>query len=394
MKPNEFSEHSPGRIVKSVQGHLTFLPDEIPPPIHPDLDLVRVTSEAHQALGELAGVGRLLPNPHLLIRPFLNREAVLSSRIEGTITRLDQLFLYEIEPGEIENQDDAREVRNYVATLEFGLDQIRKKVPITLHMLRELHQVLLDGVRGGEKRPGQIRDRAVLIGKLGQTFETARFVPPCHTALAPLMENFIQFLRKPQQMPVVLQLAIMHYQFETIHPFNDGNGRVGRLLITLILCERGVLPEPLLYLSAFFERHREEYYDCLLNVSRHGAWGDWFRFFAVGIAEQAHDAIQRSRQLLDLRETYRARLAKDVRSMAPMRLLDELFASPFVTVNRAKDILNMSFKSAQQIVVKLEKKRILREVTKKKRHRIYCAHEILKLLDAPVATPFEDGAGN
>jgi Fic family protein len=157
------------------------------------------------------------------------------------------------------------------------------------------------------------------------------------------------------------------------------------LLITLLLCERGGLPDPLLYLSAYFERHRQAYYDCLLNVSRNAEWNDWFRFFAMGIAEQARDAIARSRQLLDLRESYRMKLVKDSRSATPLRLLDELFASPFITANRAKDIMKMSFKSAQQILAKLEKKRILREITKKKRHRIYCAHEILRLLDAPNA---------
>jgi Fic family protein len=385
MSPDEFSANAPGRVVKSVQGNWTFIPDPLPPRVQLDMELVRFISDAHQSLGELAGAARLLPNPHLLIRPFLNREAVLSSRIEGTITRLDQLFLFEIEPDQNENPDDAQEVRNYVAALEFGLDQIRRGFPITLHMLRELHQVLMQGVRGAEKRPGQIRDRAVLIGQMGQTFDTARFVPPCHPALTPLLDDLIRFLREPQTLPVVLQLALMHYQFETIHPFNDGNGRVGRLLITLLLCERGGLPDPLLYLSAFFERHRHAYYDCLLNVSRNGAWLDWFRFFAIGIAEQARDAILRARQLLDLRESYRKKLAKDSRSAAPFRLLDELFASPFITANRAKDLMKMSFKSAQQILVMLEKKRILREITKKRRHRIYCAHEILRLLDAPSA---------
>lgn len=386
MNPSEFSsQSSPGRVVKAVQGHWTFLPDPLPPKIALDMELIRLVADAHQALGELAGVGRLLPNPHLLIRPFMNREAVLSSRIEGTITRLDELFLFDIEPTEIKNQDDAEEVRNYVAALEMGLEQTRKGAPITLHLLRELHHVLLQGVRGADKRPGEIRDRPVLIGQKGQTVETARFVPPCHTQPRPLLDDFIRFLREPAAMPLVLQLALMHYQFETIHPFNDGNGRIGRLLITLILCQRGVLPEPLLYLSAFFESNRQDYYECLLNVSRHAAWNDWFRFFATGIVEQTQDAIVRSRKLLDLRESYREKIAKDSRSSAPLRLLDELFAAPFITSNRAKEVLNMSFKSARQVIAKLEKKRILRQTNTRQRQRIYCAREILALLDAPSA---------
>jgi Fic family protein len=274
-------------------GHWTFLPDPLPPRLPLDLPLARQLSEADQALGELAGVGRMLPNPHLLIRPFLSREAVLSSRIEGTVTRLDQLFLFEAQPEEVHHPADAEEVRNYVRAVEHGLTQVRRGAPFTLQLLREVHQILLSGVRGGERRPGQIRSCPVLLGQAGQTYEEARFIPPCHTALDPLLRDFVRFLREDRTLPVVLQLALMHYQFETIHPFNDGNGRVGRLLITLMLCERGCLPEPLLYLSAFFERHRQEYYDRLLEVSRRGAWNDWLLFFAGGVAEQAHDATAR-----------------------------------------------------------------------------------------------------
>ncbi|MBA4191819.1 MAG: cell filamentation protein Fic [Planctomycetaceae bacterium] len=365
-------------------GHWTFQPNPLPRTINPDIQLMSQVSAADQALGELAGAGRRLPNPHLLIRPFIRREAVLSSRIEGTVTRLDQLFLFEADPEELSAPSDAVEVRNYVLALEHGLEYIRQGRPFSLQILREVHQVLLDNVRGAEKRPGALRDRAVLIGRSGDDFDTSRFVPPCHTTLAPLLNDFVDFLRDQRALPVVVQLALMHYQFETIHPFNDGNGRVGRLLITLMLCERQVLPQPLLYLSAFFEQHREEYYDHLLNVSRRAAWNEWIGFFARGIAEQARDAINRVQRLQDLQHTYRERTTALVRTAAPQRLVEELFASPYITVSHAAEVMEVAFKSAAATVAKLVEAGMLREITGQQRNRVYCADEILALLDQPL----------
>lgn len=341
-------------------------------------------SAADQALGELAGAGRRLPNPHLLIRPFIRREAVLSSRIEGTVTRLDQLFLFEAEPEELSYPSDAVEVRNYVRALEHGLDYIRSGHPFSLQMIREVHQILLSEARGAANRPGQIRDRPVLIGQSGDDFETSRFNPPCHTTLSPLLNDFVDFLRDGRDLPVIVQMALMHYQFETIHPFNDGNGRVGRLLITLMLCERQILPEPLLYLSAFFEHHRQGYYDHLLEVSRRASWNDWFGFFARGVAEQARDAVIRVRRLLDLQTEYRRRAGDLIRTAAPQLLIDELFASPFITMNRAAEVMGVAFKSAARTVNLLEDAGMLREITGQQRNRVYCADKILHLLDQPL----------
>jgi Fic family protein len=310
---------------------------------------------------------------------------VLSSRIEGTVTRLDQLLLFEADPEELSHSPDAGEVRNYVRASEHGLDYIRDGHPFSLQMIREVHQVLLSDVRGAEKRPGALRDRAVLIGQSGDDFDTSRFVPPCHTTLAPLLSDFVDFLRDQRALPVIIQLALMHYQFETIHPFNDGNGRVGRLLITLMLCERRILPQPLLYLSAFFEQHRDEYYDHLLNVSQRGAWNEWIGFFACGVAEQARDAIARVQRLQDLQHTYRDRTAEMIRTAAPQRLVEELFASPYITINRAAVVMDVAFKSASDTVNTLVGAGMLREITGQKRNRIFCADEILALLDQPLS---------
>jgi Fic family protein len=386
LRPKDFTAAAPGQVVKLVLGHWTFLPNPLPPPdLTFDADLVRQLAEAHQALGELAGAGRMLPNPHLLIRPFISREAVLSSRIEGTVTKLDQLLLFEVEPDEVRKPADAQEVLNYVKALDHGLAQVRAGYPFTLQLIRDLHRILLTDVRGADKRPGLTRDRAVFIGQAGQRLEHARFVPPCHTALDPLLADLVRFLRDERRLPVVAQLALMHYQFETIHPFNDGNGRVGRLLITLMLCERGVLPEPLLYLSAFFEANRRDYYDALLDVSRRGAWADWLRFFAAGVVEQARDAAVRARRLLDLWQSLHHRAAAAIRAPAALRLVDELFASPYLTLRRATDVAKVTPRAAQNTIDKLVAAGLLRETTGKQRNRVYCADEILNLLDRPLS---------
>ena len=382
MRPEEFQPNAPGRVVRSTFGHWTFLPDPLPPELAFDMKLVRALADADRALGELAGAGRMLPNPLLLIRPFIRREAVLSSRIEGTITQLDQLFLFEAEPEHLNHPSDAAEVRNYVFALEHGLSAIKSGSPFSLQMIREIHRILLDDVRGGDKQPGLIRTRDVRIG--GNDAEESRFVPPTHTQLPALLVDFVQFLRSDRSFPAVAELALMHYQFESIHPFNDGNGRVGRLLISLMLCERGILPEPLLYLSAFFEKNRQEYYDRLLEVSRAADWSGWLRFFARGVAEQATDATKRTRLLLDLRETYRREAGEQIRSVAALTLVDELFSSPYITVNHAAKVMDLNFSSASRTIEKFAAAGLLREVTGQLRNRVFCADRIFRMLEQPL----------
>jgi Fic family protein len=320
----------------------------------------------------------MLANPHLLIRPFLRREAVLSSRIEGTITRLDQLFLFETEPEGLLHADDAGEVFNYVLALEVGLKAIRSGQPFTRGLLREVHRVLMQHVRGESKRPGEFRDQSVAIGS------ASRFVPADAHQVPQLLDDFLAFMREARYLPVVVQLAMMHYQFEAIHPFNDGNGWVGRLLITLMLCERGTLPQPLLYLSAFFEQNREEYYDHLLEVSRHGRWNEWIEFFARGVAEQSADAFQRIRRLLDLAGEYRKQSLQASRSTKALVLIDELFSSPYITITRAREVMGASFNTASQVIAGLVALGILREITQQPRYRIFCADRINELLDQPL----------
>jgi Fic family protein len=387
LRPDEFEPNAPGRLVRTPAGYWTFEPNPLPPPLSFDLSLVRLIAEAEHALGELGGIGRMLPNPHLLIRPFVRREAVLSSRIEGTVTRLDELLRFEAQPeDEGAHPGDVDEVINYVRAMEHGLRRLGEGMPLCLRLIREIHERLMEGVRGGEKRPGHFRECPVMIAHSGQTFADARFVPPAHTALDALLRDFERFLNDPGGLPVIAQLALTHYQFEALHPFMDGNGRVGRLLISLLLGARGELAQPLLYLSAYLERHDRAYKDHLLAVSRRGAWEEWIAFFARGVAEQARDAVRRAWGLLDLRQHYRERMQEASQSSGVLRLVDELFAAPFVTMPGVARLLGVTHRAAKLTVEKLLAASILREAEPpRKTRRVYFAPEILALLSADAA---------
>jgi Fic family protein len=343
-------------------------------------ELVRDLSEADQALGQLAGVGRMLPNPHLLIRPFLRHEAVMSSQIEGTVARLEDLLRFELDPSEEDRVPDVREVANYVAALDHGLSRL-DELPVCLRLIRELHERLLRDVRGEDRRPGEFRECQNFIGRPGQTAAEARFVPPPVPEMKIALDGLEKYIHTPGGLPVLVQLALIHYQFETIHPFMDGNGRVGRLLISLLLCERRCLPAPLLYLSAYLERHRDAYMDHLLRVSQTGAWEEWLRFFLQGVAEQARDAVQRSHGLLDLWKGYRDKLSSARAPALLLKLVDALFELVAITIPKAGQLLGVTPRSAQQNVEKLEKAGVVHEVTGKARNRIYVAHEIVAALE-------------
>ncbi len=387
MRPEDFSPNAPGRLERAPEGHWAYLPAPLPPALTFDSRTVRYLAEAERALGELAGVGGMLPNPHLLTRPFARREAVLSSRIEGTVTRLDELLRYEAQPEpESSANEDVREVINYVQAMGHGLARLAEGLPLCLRLLREVHGRLMEGVRGGEKRPGEFRTCPVMIGRTGQTLADARFVPPPPASLDSQLRDFECFLNEPGDLPVVVQLALLHYQFETIHPFTDGNGRLGRLLITLVLCARGVLPHPLLYLSAYLEHHDREYQDHLLAVSQRGTWDEWIRFVARGVAEQAADAIRRARSMLELQRRYRERVQAVSQSSAVLRLVDELFAAPFVTMPGVSRLLEVTHRAAKLNVEKLVAAGILHEADPgRKTKRVYFAPEILALLGADAA---------
>lgn len=376
-----FQNQRYGRIVKLPHDVFAFVPASLPPKIVFDAQLAVAQSRADAALSELAGVGRLLPNPHLLIDPLMRQEAVLSSRIEGTRASLSDVLEAEaLDPDRIEITGDLVEVRNYIAAMTHGIVRL-KTLPLSLRLVRELHQKLMHNVRGHHATPGDFRRTQNWIGPQGSTPATAAYVPPPVNEIDSALADWELFLHERDQLPDLIQCAIMHEQFEAIHPFLDGNGRVGRLLITLFLIERGRLPQPLLYLSAFIEAHRQEYYDLLQRVRTHGDWAGWIKWFLRGVAITAKDAAARAAQLVAMRENYRARLSGKA---TPTRLLDCLFVNPYVNANRARSLLRCSAPTAGKAIHDLVRKEIVWEATGRQWNRWYIAREILDVLQAPI----------
>lgn len=348
----------------------------MPPAIQYDAAIVLQLSRADVAVSELSGLGRHLPNPHLLIAPYIRREAVLSSRIEGTRASLSDLLLHEADMSNGSGSPDVREVQNYVLALEHGIRRL-SNLPLSLRLVRELHSHLMEGVRGDSGTPGEFRRSQNWIGRPGSTLSSADYVPPPPSELMGCLGDWEHFVQERELMPDLVQCAVMHEQFEAIHPFLDGNGRVGRLLITLFLVERGGLSAPLLYLSAYIESHRDRYYDALQRVRTDGDWYGWIAYFLAGVTETAREAIQQARKLMDLRETLRLRLRGKAKALA---LVDELFVNPYVTVARAASLLGISYPTARQAVLLLQENAILEEVTGREWGRLYVAGPVLEAL--------------
>lgn len=338
-----------------------------------------VLSEADQALGRLRGAGQILPNPHLVSSVYRRREAVSSSAIEGTQSSLSDLL--SSEAADVEGPGDTREVMNYLRAFDLGIELL-DALPVGLRLLRDLHRRLLQGVRGQDQTPGEFRRDQNWIGRLGTPIEDSIFVPPpveaMHDALAD-WERYVNDLSP--RVPVLIQCALMHYQFETIHPFKDGNGRVGRLLIPLFLHPRGVMPVPLLYVSPFLEARREEYYGRLQDVRERGEFDEWIRFFLRAVTSQANDALARAEALIRLLDSYRERLwARSVRGSAT-QMVDQLLANPFVTIPRTAKTLNITPQGAAYVIDQLVQADILSEVARSGRTKRFVAHEVLELLE-------------
>jgi len=376
MNQADFQAPGAGRVVQAPGGYAAFVPAPLPPDLSYDASLVLALSRADAALSELSGLGRQLPNPHLLIAPYVRREAVLSSRIEGTRASLSDLLLDEAD-GERPEDADVREVRNYVEALEYGLQRLRD-LPLSLRVVRELHERLMRGVRGDKATPGEFRRSQNWIGPAGSTPATAPYVPPPPPEMMDCLANWEAFLHDRDGLPDLIQCAVMHEQFEAIHPFLDGNGRVGRLLITLFLVERGRLSQPLLYLSEYIEARRQEYYDALQRVRTEGDWTGWLRFFLVGVEETARAAVRQASRLMDLPESYRQRLSRKPNAL---KLLDELFVNPYLTATRAVRVLGVSDPTARQAIALLQGEGLLGEVTGRSWGRIYLARPILEAIE-------------
>lgn len=377
MQVESFKNSPTGKLSKAPQGYWSFIPNPLPPKLTWNEDSIFLLSQAERSLGNLEGIGQTLPNPHLLITPFIHKEAVLSSRIEGTQSSLSDLYLFEVTK---EEKGDVLEVGNYVKALEYGLSRL-ETLPLSLRLIREIHGVLMKGVRGEYAPPGEFRKSQNWIGPPGSTLENAVYVPPAPDKMGEVLDQFEKFLYASFRLPPLIEAALVHYQFEAIHPFLDGNGRIGRLLITLLLCQRGCLSKPLLYLSAFFESHRQEYYSHLLNVSQKGAWNRWITFFLQGVFEQAKDVGERSNLLLGLHKRLREEIQRPRISILVLKLLDLLFISPIVTVHFVVEKLGITFPAASKAINVLVEEGVLREATGKRRNRVYVADEIIKILE-------------
>lgn len=369
----------PGK--KVTQGaYSAFVPAPLPPALEWTPRLIGVLSEADRLIGRLAGEGGRLPNPHVLMRPFVRREAVLSSKIEGTQATLGELLAAEAGAVVERSPEDLREVGNYVVALEHGILRLRK-LPLSVRLIRELHEKLMEGVRGQHAAPGLFRKTQNWIGKPGSTPATATFIPPPPGEVESCLAGWEKFIHE-SNLPPLVTIALAHYQFEAIHPFLDGNGRVGRLLITLFLIERKILPTPLLYLSAFFEASRRDYYEGLRGVSERGAWEDWLEYFLQGIARMSEDALNRATRINDLLAEWRGQLAGRPTN-TPLRVLDLLAANPFLTITGAATQLKLAFTTAQRAIERLEHNGIVQAVSDAKRDRVYCARALLEILEEP-----------
>ncbi|MEQ1512822.1 MAG: Fic family protein [Lysobacteraceae bacterium] len=379
MHPDDFQAPQSGRVVRSVEGHPAFVPAPLPPELLFDTDLVLRLSKADAALSELAGLGRVLPNPHLLIAPYLRREAVLSSRIEGTQASLADLLAQEAGQPSQARPDDVREVRNYVAALESGIQRLAT-LPLSLRLVRELHAQLMEGVRGDQATPGEFRRRQNWIGPPGSTQAEAVYVPPPVMEMQAALVEWETYLHRREELPDLVQCALMHAQFETIHPFLDGNGRVGRLLVTLFMIERERMPQPLLYLSEYIEARKTGYYECLQRTRTHGDWAGWLRYFLDGVAWSATRAARQARELMDLRESMRRRVADAPRALA---LVDELFVNPYLDTARVKHLLGVTDPTARSALAALEQAGLIVETSGRQWGRQYLARDVLRAIEMP-----------
>lgn len=361
-----------GRFVTQPGGFKAFVPAGLPPdpPLQMDADLVTSMSRADQAIGRLDGVALTLPNPDLFVAMYIRREAVDSSRIEGTQSSLDDVLAFELDPKTRDVPGDIEEVVNYVRAMNYGLDRL-STLPLSLRLIREIHGVLLEGIRGGRATPGAFRTTQNWIGPKGASLAGATFIPPpvhdMHLALGDLE----RFLHSPGHLTALVHCGMVHAQFETIHPFLDGNGRVGRLLVAFLLVHQGVLHKPLLYLSTYLKQHRDEYYDRLTAIRRYGDWERWITFFLDGIAVTATEAATTAQAIMRMREEHRSKLQSHGAGGHHFRLLDLLFEKPLVNVRAVSVQLTVSFVTANRLIDTFVELELLEEITGRRRERVF-----------------------
>jgi Fic family protein len=370
-----------GVYVKQTTGYRAFIPTLLPPKpaVKIEGELQNLLSRADMALARLDGVAQMLPNVDLFIAMYVKKEALLSSQIEGTQASLDDLFAYE-NGDKLENLNNVTEVVNYVKAMNYGLDRLQS-LPMSLRLIKEIHAILLEGARGSERLPGEFKRSQNWIGPPGCSLNEASYVPPPPHEALEAMGGLERYFHDKERLPILVDCALIHYQFETIHPFLDGNGRMGRLLITFYLCGKGVLHKPLLYLSYYFKKNRQEYYDRLNMVRETGNYEQWVDYFLKGVVDIAGAAMDTARQILELQTNHRRLLwEKKISSPIAVGILEQLFYTPTVSIARIAERFNVSYQAASTLVAQLEKVRILRETTGRKRDKRYVYSDYLNIL--------------
>jgi Fic family protein len=358
-------------MINQPEGYRAFIPAPLPPdpPLAFDAQLATVLARAGTALGRLDGVAATLPNPDLFVAMYVRREAVLSSQIEGTQSTLEDVLAYEIDPDRPNLPRDIDEVVNYIGAMKYGLARL-DSLPLSLRLLREIHGRLMTGTRGGNKSPGEFRQSQNWIGGVRGLVD-ATFIPPPPHDMRAALGDLERFLHDSGGLDPLIVAALAHAQFETIHPFLDGNGRIGRLLITFLLCHEKVLQRPVLYLSHYLRQHRATYYDRLMAIRLAGDWEGWLRFFLTGVGDVAREAEQTARLIVQLREDIRQRAQAAKMSATGFRLLDHLFQRPFTNVNAARDHLGVSYVAANDLIGELCELGVLSEITGGSRNRVF-----------------------
>jgi len=374
LKSKEFPGRS-GRYIKQIEGYKAFIPEPLPPQ-NPELEindeLQACLSKADRSLGRLDGAIQTLPGTDLFVYMYVRKEAVLSSQIEGTQSSLSQLLKREAEVLDPDTPKDVSEIVNYVGAMNLGLSLL-DELPVSIRLIREVHKRLLENERGQEQNPGQLRTSQNWIGPAGCQIRDATFVPPSPAGMIDALSDWEKFLHKSDSLPLLVKLGLAHAQFETIHPFLDGNGRVGRLLITLLLFERKVLLKPVLYLSYYFKQNRQEYYDLLQRTRDVGDWESWIKFFVKGVDEVSRQATQTARDIVDLRERHRTLIVDSFGQVAGkgLKVLEYLFKNPIISVNLIMDLTGVTFAAANQLMHRFEEIGVLHEITGQARNRRY-----------------------
>lgn len=371
-----------GSYIRQPTGYSAFVPKPLPPepPLQYDGELLSLLSQADHALGGLDGATTVLPNPDLFVMMYVSKEAVLSSQIEGTQASLTDVLELEANVLRPNAPKDAGEVTNYIKALNHGIQRLHD-LPVSMRLIREIHEILMRNTRGKDKDPGELRRSQNWIGAEGCGLNAAKFVPPAPDDMKLALADLEKFLHEPAPWPVLVQVGLAHAQFETIHPFLDGNGRVGRLLVTFLLLERGRLNRPLLYISHYFKQNRTEYYDRLQAVRDKGQWEEWIKFFLRGVATVATDATDVARKIILLREEQRERiqmLGGRTASNA-LRLHEKLFSVPYITVKSTAGLLDCNYATANAMVKHLESVGILTNAWHRQRNRVYTHFEYLRL---------------